>query len=252
MSKFFTRNQDDYFAQSCQQRFKWQTENPFISKSERELLNYLPIVSGSQVLELGCGTGSNLFNLKAIGKTFSFTGIDINYEEIELAQQKFLDANFMVGDATNVQLPDESFDLVFCRDVIHHINPSEQVKLIQEMTRLTRVGGQVVVIESNGLNFVVWVFGKLVKAEKYLVKSTPKYIIRLIKQIDNLETFGLAPKFVEPWNFFRFILHYNFGLPKLAESQIVCSLLTQMVSLFSKITPSHRWAYMVFTMVRKD
>ncbi|MEH1981766.1 MAG: class I SAM-dependent methyltransferase [Nostoc sp.] len=252
MSKFFTRDQDDYFAQSCKQRFRWQTENPFISKAERELLNYLPIVPGSKVLELGCGTGSNLFNLKAIGKTFAFTGIDINYEEIKLAKKNFLDAHFMVDDATHVQLPDESFDLVFCRDVIHHINPSEQVKLIREMNRLTKVGGQVVVIESNGLNFVVCVFGKLVKAEKYVIKSTPKRIARLIKQIDNLETSDLAPKFVEPWNFFRFILHHNFGLPKLAENQLICGFLTQMISLFSKITPPHRWAYMVFTMVRKD
>jgi len=252
MPKFFTRDQEDYFAQSCQERFKWQTENPFISQAERKLLSYLPIVPGSQVLEVGCGTGSNLFNLKAIGQSFVFTGIDINEEEIELAKLNFPEAHFIVGDATNVQLPDGSFDLVFCRDVIHHINPSEQVKLIQEMTRLTRVGGQVVVIESNGLNFVVWVFSKLVKAEKYLALSTPNYIAGLIKQIKNLETFGLAPKFVEPWNFFRFILHHNFGLPKLAKSQIISGLLAQMIRLFSKITPRHRWAYMVFTMVRKD
>jgi ubiquinone/menaquinone biosynthesis C-methylase UbiE len=252
MSESFITSQEDYFAQSCNQRFRWQTKNPFISQAERELLKYLPIEPNSQVLELGCGTGSNLYNLRAIGETFRFTGIDINHEEIELAKQNFPDAEFMIGDATNVQLPDQSFDLVFCRDVIHHIHPSEQFRLIQEMTRLTKVGGKIVVIESNGLNFVVWAFGKLVKAEQYVVKSTPKRIAELIKQVDKLETSQLAPKFVEPWNFFRFILHYKLGLPNLAENHLVCELLKQIISLFSKISPPHKWAYMVFTIVRKD
>ena len=117
---------------------------------------------------------------------------------------------------------------------------------------LTKVGGKIVVIESNGLNFVVWAFGKLVKAEQYVVKSTPKRIAELIKQVDKLETSELAPKFVEPWNFFRFILHYKLGLPNLAENHLVCELLKQIISLFSKISPPHKWAYMVFTIVRKD
>lgn len=251
MSNSFERAQDNYFARFCEKRYRWQTENPFISQAERELLKYLPTVPGTKVLELGCGTGSNLFNLRAIGKIFEFTGLDINAEEICLAQHKFPTAQFICGDGTNVRLPDESFDLVFCRDVIHHIEPSQQLKLIKEMTRLTKVGGQIVVIESNGLNFVVWAFGKLVKAERYVLQSTPKRITRLIQQVENLDTSALVPKFVEPWNFFRFILHYHFGLPWLAQRQLICGFLIKMNHLAAKILPPHRWAYMIFTTVRR-
>lgn len=251
MSKSFKTSQEDYFAQSCNQRFRWQTKNSFVSQAERELLKCLPIEPNSQVLELGCGTGSNLYNLRAIGQTFRFTGVDINHDEIEIAKQNFPDDQFLVGDATNVKLDDQYFDLVFCRDVIHHINPSDQIKLIQEMTRLTKIGGKVVVIESNGLNFVVWAFGKLVKAERYVIKSTPNRIAALISQVEKLETSRLAPNFLEPWNFFRFVLHYRFGLPNLAESYIVCGILKHIISVFSRISPSHKWAYMVFTTFRK-
>ena len=252
MSKSFTTSQENYFTQSCNQRFRWQTKNPFVSQAERELLKCLPIEPDSLVLELGCGTGSNLYNLRVNGQNFTFTGVDINYDEIEIAKQNFPDDQFLVGDATNVQLADQSFDLVFCRDVIHHINPSEQIKLIQEMTRLTKIGGKVVVVESNGLNFVVWAFGKLVKAERYVIKSTPNRIAALISQVEKLETSQPASKFLEPWNFFRFILHYRFGLPNLAENHLVYGLLKNVISLFGKISPPQKWAYMVFTMVRKD
>jgi SAM-dependent methyltransferase len=250
MTKFFTSDQNNYFSQSCIKRFRWQTENAFVSQAERELLSNLPIVLGSKVLELGCGTGSNLYNLRVINQDFEFTGVDINSEEIELAKQKFPDAQFFIGDAINTHFPDESFDMVFCRDVIHHISISEQVKLIEEMTRLAKVNGKVVVIESNALNFVVWTFGKLVKAEQYLVKSTPRYIVSLIEQVETLNTSNLNVKFVEPWNFFRFILHYSFGLPQLAKSKFFCKLLRQINRLFYNIVPSDTWAYMIFEMTK--
>jgi len=134
-------------------------------------LSCLFITPNSKILELGCGTGSNLFNLRAMGNPFEYIGIDINDEEISLSQRNFPTDEFILGDATNVALPDESFDLVFCRDVIHHIKIPQQLLLIQEMTRLTKVGGQVVIIESNSLNFVIWAFGKLFKTERYVLRK---------------------------------------------------------------------------------
>lgn len=246
----FKKSQDDYFARSCEKRYKWQTQNLFIALAERKLLSCLTIVPGTKVLELGCGTGSNLFNLRAIYKAFEFTGVDINAEEINLAKNIFPNDNFMVGDATNVMLSDESFDLVFCRDVIHHIEPSQQLKFIQEMARLTRVGGQLVVIESNGLNFVIRVFASLVKAERQMLKSTPERITMLIKQVEELDTKNLKPVFTEPWNFFRFILHYSFGIPGLAGIRLLRQTLTRVIEFAAKATPSRKWAYMIFTATK--
>jgi ubiquinone/menaquinone biosynthesis C-methylase UbiE len=251
MSNFLGSSQHDYFASTCEKRYEWQTQNPFISQAERDILSCLPITPGNKVLELGCGTGSNIFNLRAMGKVFKFTGIDINDKEISLARRNFPMDEFILGDATNVALHDESFDLVFCRDLMHHMGFSQHLKLIQEMTRLAKVDGQVVLIESNGLNFVVWVFAKLVKVERDVLHSTPERIAKLFGKIENLNSITPTPKFVEPCNFFRFILHYQFGLPWLAQSRSIQRVLKKISQLTAKTLPPHRWAYMIFTSVKR-
>lgn len=251
MLTFLEKSQDNYFASSCEKRYKWQTQNPFIAQAERELLRCLPITPGSKVLELGCGTGSNLFNLRAMGGIFKFTGCDINEKVISLARQNFPTDEFILGDATNVTLPDESFDLVFCRDVIHHIELSKQLNFLHEMTRLVRIGGPLVVIESNGLNFTIRTFARLVKSERYVLHSTPQRIGKLIRQVRSLDTSNCAPRFAEPWNFFRCILHYECGLPGLAQSGLVRRVLGEIIRLAAMTVPSSRWAYMVFTLARR-
>ena len=244
--------QNSYFNSSCKKRHKWQTQNQVIIQAESNLLKHLCITTGIKVLELGCGTGSNLFNLKTMGESFNYTGIDINEKEISFATREFPGDKFIVGDATSVSLPDGLFDLVFCRDVIHHLEPHRQLKLFQEMTRLTRAGGKVVLIESNGLNFVIRIFGKLVRAERYVLYSTPERIAKLLGKVEALDTDGISLIFVEPWNLFRFILHYKLGLPWLSKSKIIRGMFEKLINIVSKTIPVNRSSYMIFTALKGE
>lgn len=245
MSGFFRSSQNDYFAQSCNKRSLWQTENLFVAQMERELLSHLPIAPGGKVLEVGCGTGSNVHNVRALGRTFSFTGVDINEAELALAHHCFPNDYFILGDAATVPFVDRTFDVVFCRDLLHHVSLAQQKLVIAEMARVTRADGEVVIIESNARNIIIRAFGTLVRAERGVLFSTPERMIRLVQQISNLESVRPTPIFAEPCNMFRVALHYRTGLPGLAAWRMVRWILQIVNRLMARVLTPDRWSYMI-------
>jgi 2-polyprenyl-3-methyl-5-hydroxy-6-metoxy-1,4-benzoquinol methylase len=70
------------------------------------------------ILEIGCGEGNTLVELKKQGKAKFVAGIDI----VDLNQSNKLD-KFILADIENdnVDLPDEYFDIIICADVLEHL-----------------------------------------------------------------------------------------------------------------------------------
>jgi ubiquinone/menaquinone biosynthesis C-methylase UbiE len=71
----------------------------------------------SHVLEVGCGPG--YYGMHYADQCAHYTGIDIVPENIELFRNKIRargceNVTAEVGDATALQLPDESYDVVLC------------------------------------------------------------------------------------------------------------------------------------------
>ena len=235
----------------ARKRFEWQTGNVFIAEAERHLLDSLNIEPDSTVLEIGSGAGSNLYTLRTLKEFFSFTGVDINETETLLAQGSFSDARLVIGDATNVPLPDDAFDVIFCRDLLHHVDEDRQKAVIEEMVRVVKPGGQVVVIESNGRNFVIKAFGRLVKSERRVLQSVPDRIEKLLRSMEELALLDPVPRYAEPNNLFRLLLHYHLGLPWLVKSRLVRSVLRSFNKLAARMVPPDRWAYMLFFGIKK-
>ena len=81
-------------------------------EQEKVLLEELG--EGTSVLDVGCANGKHVFFLASRG--FTATGVDLSKQMIEIAEkglgEEKLEANFLVGDATNLEFPDKSFDYV--------------------------------------------------------------------------------------------------------------------------------------------
>jgi SAM-dependent methyltransferase len=83
-----------------------------------DVLDEMGVRPGAKVLELGCGTGSILNDLR---HRYNVTGMDISAEMIKIARKKVPQGKFYEGDIRNFSL-NERFDAVLCiYDTINHI-----------------------------------------------------------------------------------------------------------------------------------
>ncbi|MFH0775357.1 MAG: class I SAM-dependent methyltransferase [bacterium] len=98
-----------------------------------------------KLLEIGCGTGYQFPYL--IGKCKEYIGIDISFSSSKEAKKESSDSLLILTDAKALSLKNNSFDVVFCLEVLEHIVNPETV--FQEIRRVLKVGGRVVVSTPN-------------------------------------------------------------------------------------------------------
>lgn len=226
-----------------EKRFFWRTRNPYIKRIEKILLKkVLGDYQGNKIIEVGSGEGANLFHLK---KYFSdLTGIDISEEKLTIAAKYVPEAKFLQAQAGGLPFWDSTFDLVFCRDVLHHLRDSdEKAKVIKEMKRICKENGKIIIIEPNILNPIIFFQAALQKDERGIKKSRVKRLKRLLTK-NNLEK--IKVEFLEPLPLDRLILHYQFGLPKLALVPILRLFLRFENFIFKILIPRGLWSYFIF------
>jgi ubiquinone/menaquinone biosynthesis C-methylase UbiE len=90
---------------------------------------------GSEVLEVGCGTGLILERLARVAR--KATGIDLSPGMLSKARARGLDVH--EGSATHLPFPDASFDVTCAFKVLAHV--PDVGRALAEMVRVTRPGG---------------------------------------------------------------------------------------------------------------
>lgn len=93
------------------------------------------IKRGDRILDLGCGNGRLYSTI--VSEKIDYAGIDFSEELIKIAQKKYPEGDFMVGDILNLPFPDDHFDKIYSIAVLHHI-PSKKLRL-QGMREIRRV-----------------------------------------------------------------------------------------------------------------
>ena len=97
----------------------------------------------SEVLDIGCGAGSNLLYLARLG--FRAHGIDISPKAIEVARARAgrakLRIDVRVGDALNLPYPRGRFRAVNDRGCFHTLPIARRKEYAAELARVLRPGG---------------------------------------------------------------------------------------------------------------
>lgn len=110
----------------------------------------------SEVLEVGCGLGTDAINFARRGARY--TGVDLTEASIELVRTRFelegLTANLRVADAEALPFADDSFDLVYSHGVLHH-TPDTQ-RAINEVHRVLKPGGTAMVMLYHKNSYNYW------------------------------------------------------------------------------------------------
>lgn len=120
-------------------------------EKERDFILDKSLPFSGEILEIGTGKGH--FALALAKRGFSFTSIDISEEEQAIARLNIQyyglekQVTFKIEDAQDLSFPDQSFDAIFSVNVFHHLEEPQAV--LNEVTRLLRPGGKIVLSDFN-------------------------------------------------------------------------------------------------------
>jgi len=109
------------------------------------ILELMGDVQGKRVLDAGCGGG--FYSLSLSKRGAKVLGVDGSREMIEIAKRKasskMLDAEFMIGDISDLRTEDGTFDIVLSTLVLMDVKELDQA--VRELVRVTRDGGDLII-----------------------------------------------------------------------------------------------------------
>jgi len=120
------------------------------------------LAPGVAALDYCCGLGQTSLQLARAGAKVH--GIDISPESVATAERLLAAhdlsdrAQFSVMDAEALEFPDESFDLIVCSGVLHHLDLD---RAYRELARVLRPGGRVLCIEALAHNPAIALYRRL-------------------------------------------------------------------------------------------
>jgi SAM-dependent methyltransferase len=125
-------------------------------RSHEEIARWLGVDRSCRVLDAGCGAGGMTAVLAALAG--SVEALDLDAANVALTREQVAqspgttEVRVNTGDLTDLPYADETFDLVWCSRVIHHLK--DMLAGVRELARITRRGG-IVAIREGGFPFRV-------------------------------------------------------------------------------------------------
>lgn len=108
---------------------------------------------GARFLDFGAGVGASVRHFRKRLAEAELVCVDVSERSLKLAASRFAgDADFVAFDGKVLPFADGTFDCAFAACVFHHIPHDRHPRLLKELWRVLRVGGQLMVYEHNPLN----------------------------------------------------------------------------------------------------
>ena len=104
----------------------------------------------TKILDIACGTGAQ--SIAFAKKGHSVIGIDLSEDMLKRAQEKIkpeYDIKFILGDATKLDYPDNTFDASSVSLALHDTPEEIAIMILQEMKRTTKNDGQIIIVDYN-------------------------------------------------------------------------------------------------------
>lgn len=145
--------------------------------------NYVAKSCNIRLLDVGCGRGESFQELTDTGLQIDWTGCDIeDSDEVNARSISDSEQHFVTFDGVHLPFPDNSFDVVFSRQVFEHVESPEA--LLQEIARVLKPEG--------------FCIGSVSQLEPYHSRSygnmtTYGFTALVHKAQLNLERFALGP-----------------------------------------------------------
>ncbi|MEK7989610.1 MAG: class I SAM-dependent methyltransferase [Thiotrichaceae bacterium] len=139
-----------------------------------------------KLLDVGCGHGiAHPFILEQ-DKEILLYGVDPADEVIEMAR-KNVGIEYSSNDGITLPYADDTFDVTFTICVMHHVPPTQWQAFLQEMYRVTRKSGELIIFEHNPYNPLTVRIVNNCPLDKNATLLKPKQIKSMMQDISLLE-----------------------------------------------------------------
>lgn len=233
-----------------------------LSASQASLIAALPDVAGKQVLDFGAGRGELSVALAKLGAVV--TGIDIGKDLIAVARRvaaiNNVECDFVVGSIDKLTFPNDSFDFIVGKAILHHLPIRGVCDALSEAYRVLKPGGMAVFFEPLEDSRVFDFLQNLVPIGKAGMPGYRPSILQRARwkaflQIRDDRALSTA-ELVNAKGFFREIEFRYSGLlirlRRLFPSPTIQAILERIDSVLThKLSPVRKLAQTVFVTYRK-
>lgn len=115
--------------------FSWVREQLVVSPKTR------------RILDVGCGTGQLLSEIRRMHLYISLTGVDLSLAMVMATKKNVSGISALEGDAEKLPFPGSRFDIVTAIHMLYHV--PDQTKALKEMIRVTKKGGTVFITTTD-------------------------------------------------------------------------------------------------------
>ncbi len=124
-----------------------ELDNPYY---EKLIARFLPPKKDIAIVDLACGHGRLIHSLKKSGYR-NVLGVDISQEQVAVAHRLGLtEVECNSVSQFVLQASEESFDVAFLMDILEHLEPYETMELLDNLHRIIRKNGILVIHVPNG------------------------------------------------------------------------------------------------------
>lgn len=161
----------------------------FKVKLYQALYNPIPAeYKGKKILDVGCGNGLFLYNLKRFG-AFDVYGVDISDYAVRQAREKLSLFNVNSGLLEEQSFSDNFFDVITLNHVIEHL--PDPKKTLLEVGRILKPKGLLIITTPNAASINLKIFGQY-----WFALETPRHLNifstrSLSKIVEQADTFSI-------------------------------------------------------------
>ncbi len=174
----------------------------FAKYKAQKLAEWLPeFFKGTpqSILDFGCGDGLMTHFVKQQFAHASVHGVDPSQESIKIAQEQYPNLTFLVSGDTLSFYSNAQFDVIYAAGVFHHIPFELHEHFMQELNRILKPQGVLIVFELNPLNPGTRYIFKNAPMDANATMLTPWYTNKLLQPYGKpkLKFYGFFPHFLK-------------------------------------------------------
>jgi SAM-dependent methyltransferase len=153
-------------------------------RAVRRALTLGAVPPGARFLDVGCGTGRWVRRYEELG--FSAVGVDATFGMLQIARTRGTMAPLTIGLAQSLPFSDSAFDCLSDITVVQHIPYELQLKALEEMVRVLKPGGRMILME------VICRKDPRIEEESHVFPREPRDWITLVENcgVSLIEWFG--------------------------------------------------------------